>query len=182
MVVLALVTTIMAQAMAQFFRIDGLLATRALPAQAEAVRIDWIRQALAALQPPDPIGHNAFAGTSRHLAGTSGNPLADGPAGFGTIDLSLAFDPTAGETTLQALLPGHKDAVALLHWSGDQGSFGYYDAKGNRSDTWPPPLGPRQPLPALIVLETGMDSPPVIVAAPLISGEENPSRLEIEQL
>jgi prepilin-type N-terminal cleavage/methylation domain-containing protein len=183
LVVLGFVTAILAQAMGQFFRIDRLLATTALPAQAEAVRIDWIRQALAALQPPDAAGHYGLKGSARHLEGTSGNPLADGPAGFGQVDLTLSSDPDAGETALLAKLAGRAQPVALLRWGGDQGRFGYYDAKGNRSDSWPPAtLGAHDPLPAAIVLETGLDSPAVIVAAPLISNEEHPSRLEVEGL
>lgn len=182
LVVLGFVTAILAQAMGQFFRIDRLLATRALPAQAEAVRIDWIRQALNALQPPDVTGRYGLRGSARHLEGTSGNPLADGPAGFGQVDLTLSFDADAGETTLLARLAGRSQPVALLKWSGDLGRFNYYDLKGNRLEAWPPGLGAHDPLPATIVLETGLDSPAVIVAAPLISNEEHPSRQEVEGL
>lgn len=182
LVVLSLITAIMSQAIAQFLRIDDMLATRTIPAQAVAVRVDWIRQALAALQPPDASGHNAFVGTARHLVGTSGNPVTPNAAGFGSLDLSLAFDSVAGETTLQAALPGRTDPVALLRWRGDSGAFDYYDAKGNRSDTWPPPLAMPQALPTTIALQTGMDAPAVIVGSPLITNDENPSRLQIEQM
>jgi prepilin-type N-terminal cleavage/methylation domain-containing protein len=182
LVVLGFVTAILAQAMSQFFRIDRVLATTTLPAQAEAVRIDWVRQALDALQPPDAMGRYGLKASARHLEGTSGNPLADGPAGFGQIDLTLAFDADTGQTALLAALPGRAAPIALLKWDGDLGRFGYYDAKGKRSDSWPPPLDAHDALPAVIVLETGLDSAAAIVAAPLISNEENPSRLQIEQL
>ena len=182
LVVLGFITSILAQALGQFLRIDRLLATTALPAQAEAVRIDWIRQALDALQPPDATGHYGLKADARHLEGTSGNPLADSPAGFGRIDLTLAFDAGSGQTALLAAFPGRAAPVTLLRWDGDQGRFGFYDAKGNRSDSWPPPLGVHDPLPAVIVLETGLESAGLIVAAPLITNEDNPSRLQVEQL
>ncbi len=182
LVVLALITTIMSQAMAQFLRIDGLLATRAMPAQAMAVRVEWIRQALAALQPPDASGHSAFSGTQRRLVGSSGNPLASSPAGFGRVDLTLLFDPGSGETALQAVLSDRTDPIAILRWRRDRGAFSYYDSKGNRSDSWPPPLAMPQALPTTIVLETGLDAPTVIVGTPLITNDENPSRLQIEQM
>ncbi len=182
LVVLGFVSAIVSQAMRNFLRIDELLASRALPSQAQAVRIDWVRQALAALEPPDASGHGGVTGTARTLGGMSGNPLADGPAGYGRIDLSLTFDAATGETALLAKFIGRPDPVELLRWSGDIGRFDYYDSAGNRMDTWPPVMGLKEPVPAEIVLETGLDSPAIIAAAPLTTGEKQLSRRDVEQL
>ena len=182
LVILGLITGLLAQTLDQVFRIDQALATTALPAQSEAVRADWVRQALDALQPPDRTGRDPFTGTAQRLSGTTGNPLADSPAGFGRVDLSLKFDPSAGKTTLLALLPGQSTAVAILRWPGNRGAFSFIDANGNAFDRWPPPLDAYDPLPAIVVLETGLESGSAIVGAPLTTNFDRPSRAYLEQL
>jgi len=182
LIILGFITAVLAQAMNQMFRIDQTLAKTAIPGQAEAVRVEWVRQALSALQPPTPAGRNAIRGTDRTITGVSGNPIATGPSGYGSVDLRLRFDATVGETHLEAWLPGRQEPVVLLHWPGNGGQLSYFDATGTRLDQWPPPLGRHDPLPALITLETGSESAATIVAAPLMGSDEHPARLDLEQL
>jgi prepilin-type N-terminal cleavage/methylation domain-containing protein len=182
LVILGFITAALSQAMFGFQQIDRLLADRAIPSQAESVRVEWIREALSSIQPPANAGRNPLKGDAHSLSGICGNPIAEGSAGFGALNLQLQFDADSGMTVLYATLAGKPLPVPLLRWGGSVGNFYYFDATGTRYDSWPPLIDKHDPLPAVIALTTGLELNSVIVGAPLADNDDHPSRLILEDL
>jgi prepilin-type N-terminal cleavage/methylation domain-containing protein len=196
LVVVGLVAGVLSQALFQLSRIERLMSGGQLQSMAEALRVEWVRTALAALQPGEAGGAERFAGAERELRGLSAAaPRFPGPTLAG-LHLSLRFNPEAGVTELLladsakqggAVGPGGDAGVAavLLSWPGPQGRFRYQDAKGAWHASWPPPQTGAVPppgLPSMIMLETGHETFAQVLAAPLSVDLGAPSRRTFEQL
>lgn len=173
---------VLAQAVWQTYRIESLLADDRLRGQTVLLRTEWVRQALAGLQPGEASGRGSLRGEARELSGVTTNPIATEAAGFGALRLRLQFNAETGETELAAEMPGAERSVqVLLRWPGDSGRFLYLGAKWTVETRWPPPLGEQPPLPAAVVVETGLAGFQTLVAVPLAAERTQRTRREIEQ-
>ena len=184
LVIAAAAIALLGQAVWQLYRIESLLADDRLRGQTLLLRAEWVRQALAGLQPADGSSRGELRGQERELTGFTSNPIARSAGGFGALALRLRFDPEAGETVLETDMPSAARAPAqvLLRWPGDAGRFVYLRADGSTEPAWPPPLGKWPSLPAAVVLQTALPGFHTLVAVPLMAERTQPTRREFEKL
>jgi prepilin-type N-terminal cleavage/methylation domain-containing protein len=188
LVIVALVVSLLWQALAQLGRIERLLGAGQLQSLSNSVRAEWVRNALEGLLPGEAHTPQAFGGSEHELKGMTAR--APSVSDLGAVDFVLRIDTDerAGETRLLwSLAPSglslrtEAPPVALLSWPGRTGRFRYLDAKGEWHDTWPPALGLQTGgLPEAVALETGLDEVPLLVASTRVSPLPLPSRRALE--
>jgi hypothetical protein len=188
LVVVALLATIVAQALAQLARIERLLEGGQLDSMVDSVRAEWVRDTLAALLPGRVAERERLAGTTLGLTGLSADaPLLPAP-GLARVRLRLVFEERTGVTALHYDDPSLEDrsseprSVVLLSWPGRSGRFRYLDHKGQWQDEWSSRNSGMRALPAAIVLETGLAALPMIVAAPRATETQLPTRRQLESM
>lgn len=196
LVIVAMIATILGQALVQLARIERLLEGGQLRSATASLRAEWVRDALAALLPGSTEA-TRMHGSERELSGMSSD-VPQMPV-LGVAPLRLRLVSGAGATRLEMLPEGDPApaAVVLLQWPGAQGRFRYLDAQGQWHDHWPMefadvPLGTMTTadataaaataLPRAIGLETGAEGPGWILAVPLASRVPEPTRAQLEDL
>jgi prepilin-type N-terminal cleavage/methylation domain-containing protein len=131
----------------------------------EALRADWLRQAVEGLQPDYTDGKQVFKGTARGFSGLTTNPLSADYGGLAAFAVVLQQDALRNQMVLR--YGAEKDAPEILRWAGDQGRLRYVDNKGEPHEDWPPLMGLWPQLPTAIYLEGWRDGAPwQVVATP----------------
>jgi prepilin-type N-terminal cleavage/methylation domain-containing protein len=192
LVIVALVATILAQALGQVARIERLLDGGPLRSASASLRAEWVRLALESLQPGTQDSERV-RGSARELQGlSSAVPMWPG-VGTAQMQLRLVASDDRRTTRLELRLNGSDDAPVVLHsWPGADGGFRYLDRQGAWLDHWPPettdgvatsPLKATNPsLPRAVMLQTGAQPWGVLVAAPRVCGVPQSSRRQLEAL
>ncbi len=185
LVIAAAAVTILGQAVWQVYRIESLLADERVRGQTALLRAEWVRHALAGLRAGDSGDAGRLRGGERELSGMTSNPIGTSMTGFGPLALRLRFNPASGDTVLEHVTSGRtlgETVQPLLQWPGDRGRFVYLKIDGGEERQWPPAMGQQPPLPAAIVVETGLPGYRVLVAVPSAVNRVQPTRRELERL
>lgn len=183
LVIAAMLVALLSQSVSLVYRIEAVLAGERLRGQALLLRTEWLRLALAGLQPGDRAGRGALRGDSRELVGRTTNPIGPSAGGWGELSLRLRFEPQSGETLLERIGPTpERRTQTLLRWPGDVGRFGYLRRDGTMEPQWPPALGTQPALPAAVVLETALPGFATLIAVPHAVDSPLPSRADVERL
>lgn len=184
LVILAMITGLLWQAMQQSFQVERLLQGSGAEGQLRVIRREWVRSLIEASLPDRLGAAEQFRGSSTELVLTS----AEMPdlAGFdaGWMRLALDRDERTGRHRLvarslltQAERDGWRDRerpeVALLDGVGAAPRFRYLDTKGAWHDDWPLPDAVVKRLPVAVMLELGDEA-----GGPLVArlGVTEPSR------
>ena len=190
LLIVSMVAGIVWQAMGQLVRVERLLEQGQMQSLAQAVRVEWVRSALASLLPGSPKTFDRFQGSATALKGLSADAPVLPVPGLALMQLRLQYDPAANTTALQ--IKGEASPtggapepfITLLSWPGREGKFAYLDEQNQWQDTWPPAgLGkPAPALPRAVSLETGLPTLRLLLAATLASALPLPTRAEVEGL
>lgn len=187
LVIVSLVAGIAWQAMGQLARIERLLEQGQMQSLAQAVRAEWVRNALASLLPGSPPGDERFRATATELQGLSAEVPRWPMPGLALLRLRLDHDVARDTTALQVIDDGPQQdgagdaATPLLSWPGSEGRFRYLDEHGEWLDRWPPEGRADAPaLPKAVLLETGVPELRLVLAAPLASELPLASRLQVQ--
>jgi hypothetical protein len=189
LVVVSLTTILLSQALAQSARLERMLAGNSIQAQGEALRLDWLRQAIESLVALDPSQPDSMRGEPLRLNGRStqlpGWPLSTA----GPFAVESRYDSAARRGELILWLGPDSSAstperVVLLEWQGSPGRIQYLGSEGAWADSWPPVSmsadSPR--LPRAVAIRTGSRHHPLIVSAPFAGGQALITRSQIEKL
>lgn len=185
MVIIGMVVAVLSQALWQLSRIERLLQSGQLAAVTRDLRVEWLRAAVEALQPLRTDTADAFAGSEREMQGMTSQAPLPGQDGPQRIRLQFDYDADRDATRLRLTTSLSPDAVTLLSWPGQQGRLRYLAADGQWHDRWPQPGSPtdqRRWLPVAVAIETGLDTLPLIVAAPQLMAPGLLSRAEVQLL
>ena len=159
MVVFATVSGLLWQALGTLARVERRLADSRLFATEEALRAEWVRQALRGMvggAQGDPLRPQGSATQLRAYSSSPPWPRSLGPE---PMELVLRTEPD-GSSLLVALRPGADGAEwRLWSWPG-AGRFGYLDRSGNWHDEWPPFLG----------VQAAAGAPPMLPQAVRLTG------------
>ena len=183
LVIVAMVGTILMQALGQLARVEQLLESGQLRSVSASLRAEWTRGALEALLPGGQDSER-LRGSERELQGLSSwVPMAPS-AGLAMLRLRLVTSADSSTTRLE-LLPDETsagaNAVVLLSWPGREGRLRYLDRQGLWLNHWPPQLGvPVAALPSAVALETGPEGFGVLLAAPRASQVPLPTRRQLD--
>jgi type II secretory pathway component PulJ len=188
LIIVSMVAGIVWQAMGQLVRVEKLLEQGQTQSLAQAVRAEWIRNALASLLPGSLKSNDRFQGSALELRGLSAEAPVWPSPGLALVQLRLQHDPVTNTTALQILSGGEpvgENAViytTLLSWSGREGKFSYLDEQGEWQATWPPAvLGKAAAsLPRAVSLQTGSATLRLVLASPLASVLQLPTKAEME--
>lgn len=189
LVIVALVATILGQALAQLARVERLLESGQLRSATDSLRAEWVRDALAGLL-PGGNERELVRGSEREIEGlSSAVPQIPAP-GVARLHLRLVTDVGLNQTRLEMLREGKQagDAVVLLRWPGPGGRFRYLDAQARWHDQWPlpaasaPGLQAEPTLPKAIALETGSENLGSLLAQPVVSSVPLPDRHRLEAM
>ncbi len=190
LMIVSLVAGIVWQAMGQLVRVERMLEQGQMQSLAQAVRVEWVRSALASLLPGSPKTLDRFQGSATALRGLSAEAPVWPAPGLAMMQLRFQYDPAANTTALQILGEAAPAGSAsepyttLLSWPGRKGNFSYLDERNQWQDAWPPPtLGkPAAALPRAVALETGLPSLRLLLATTLASALPLPTKTELEGL
>ena len=150
---------------AQVMNMEARFGSQLAGLRGEALRSDWLRQAVQGLQPDYADGKQVFKGSPRGFSGLTTNPLSAGYGGLEPFALVLQHDAARDEMVLR--YGAESDAPEILRWAGDRGRIRYADSKWESHEDWPPPMGLWPQLPAAIYIEGWRDGAPWLwVAAP----------------
>jgi len=174
----AIISTLLWQALGTMARLEIRLADSQLFVTNEALRREWLRQALLGLMKGAQGDTLRFDGTATRLKGYTSMPPWPGSSGPEVLELRLKAEGD-NRTQLSAYRPATGETWPLWHWQGP-GLFSYLDGGGNWQAQWPPPMDEAPELPEAIRL-TGPESGMVWVT---IMAGNNPmlSRKRLELL
>ena len=187
LVLVAVVATILTQALGQLARVERLLEAGQLRRLSASLRAEWTRSALEALLPGSQDS-DGLRGSERELQGLSAAVPMLPSTGLALLRLHLMTNADNTVTRLElwpeetgVAINGAGSAVVLLSWPGREGRFRYRDRQGAWLDRWPPQAGVAGPaLPTAVVLETGPDGYGVLLAVPRASPLPRRTRLQLE--
>lgn len=171
LIITALVSTVLFQALAQIYKMQGRFGEQLEQSQGGAMRVDWYRQVLQGLVTDFPDGKQRFSGRRQHLEGLTATALTVSGGAPQWIKMDLISHATGGgELHYHS---GEKE-VQLLNWDGSGlAAFSYLDDNGLVHDQWPPEeTGAWPQLPAAVLLNVPtLRGQEVWVAAPRASRE-----------
>lgn len=152
MILTAMVSTILMQALAQVFALDSRFGREFFNTQQGEMYREWFRQTVTGLMPEHADGTSKFKGQRREMSGLTIAPLDTASEALQPFEWHIAFDAASGQSELRY---GRESAArGILSWEGNSGHFVYFDDKLASHDSWPPPLGgPWPQLPRAIHLE-----------------------------
>ncbi len=177
LVITALVSALLFQALAQIYRLQGRFGEQLLQSQGGAMRADWYRQLLQGLSADFVDGKEKFSGKADQLQGLTATAPGVSAGGPRWMTLSIVPSSTATQGGSVRLRSGDEEVV-LFEWSArGRAEFAYLDDDGAESPQWPPltrgnvRLGAEAPppaqLPAAILLKLPTDEGrQVLVAVP----------------
>lgn len=166
LVITALVSTMLFQALAQVYRLQGRFGEQLSQSRMGAMRADWFRQVLQGLQTDYPDGKQRFAGSSQRLEGLSATALVEG--GGAPQWLTLEVAPATGGGSELRYTAGSRQVV-LLQWAGSgRSGFAYLDDAGAEHADWPPQEAGKWPqVPAAVLFRwPAREGSDVLVAVP----------------
>lgn len=142
LVIVAMAVALLSQAMMQISRLELRLEDSGGESQAQLVRREWLRSAVASGL-PELIGRDTqFTGDAAVMKLVSVDTLE--LSGAGASPLEIRMGTVGGARQLQvvpardASLFGDKpEPIALLSWQGEAGRIEYMDASGNWQARWP---------------------------------------------
>lgn len=180
MVITALVSTVLLQALDQVYRLQTKFGQELAHSQRGSMYIDWYRQTLQGLQPDQIEGPHQFKGSQRRIEGITASPIsaAYGVPTYFFLEISYAND--TGDTQLVYATEDSK--FNLMRWSGRQGEFSFIDANGQIHKSWPPEIGQWPQLPSNILLRTINDGAPLVISAVPRGPMDSGARVAIEKL
>ncbi|MDR3415422.1 MAG: hypothetical protein P4L83_04470 [Nevskia sp.] len=125
----------------------------------------WFRDSVDGLIADSKNGPNKFAGGRRRLSGLSLATPTGTPGVPTRILWELGFDPAEDRTSLR-FQAGDGPQLAVASWPGDRGGFRYCQPDLQCYESWPPPQGTAEQLPAVIRLDLvkGSDAWPILAA------------------
>lgn len=178
LVIFALVSGLLWQALATVARIEGNMAVWTRGDRDTALREEWLRELLRGLA-TGPRGDAArFRGGRDVLAGYSNMPPWPGTTGPMLVELRLLGDEPSGGTTLVARDGKGGRTLALFAWE-TPAHFEYLDDAGVWHEVWAPADDSLTPLPAAVRL-AGVPGGDFLVAVQTMT---NPMvrRVDVEQ-
>ena len=136
LVITALLSTLLLQALAQVSRLQARFGAQIEQSQGGAMRADWFRQLLQGLKPDYADGPQRFTGGSDRIEGLSSTGLST--TGGAPLLFTLELIPGAtggGELRYRA----GAAQLQLISWkSPGRAEFAYLDAAGSEHAQWPP--------------------------------------------
>ncbi len=150
MVLFAAVSTLVWQALGTLTRLESRLSDSRLFVSEQALRSEWVRQALRGLMngpQGDPL---QFSGDATSLRGYTSMPPWPGTSGPARLELLLVAEER-DEMSLVARRSLRAPEWSLWFWQGEA-SFSYLDRKSVWHRQWPPLLGEHPTLPVAIRL------------------------------
>lgn len=145
----AMISGIVAQALAQLARVEQTLSGGAMAASKDLLRREWVRQLIRGCGPflTDAPGLRG----DRHgfICATTAPPWP-GRTGPTPVRLSLEHD-RHGRSVLMARAEAEAEPLQLMVWHGG-GAFAYLGSGGQWRDVWPPPLGVAEQYPLAVRL------------------------------
>lgn len=186
-VITALVSGLMFQALAYVSRLQERFGEQALRGQEGAMRVDWYRQILQGLQSDYPDSKRKFQGRGDHLEGQSISGLDPSLGALAWVELDIRQLSSGNGGAL--VLKVNEQQTELLKWGGaGPARFEYLDDAGEASEVWPPSgsteeKNGRVQLPVAILL-TVPDGPStkVIAATPRSSREQRQRQVSVDPL
>lgn len=163
LVLFAAVSSLVWQALGTLTRLETRLADSRLFVAEEALRGEWVRQALRGLMngaQGDPL---LLSGRADGLRGYTSMPPWPRSSGPEPLELLLRSEEN-GSMLLIARRPDQQQEWPLWSWQG-KGEFSYLDRSGSWHPQWPPPLGEQPGLPVAIRL-LGPPGGMILVAVP----------------
>jgi len=196
LVLVSLIVGIVWQALGQLARIERLLAGTQLQSLNQALRAEWVRGALEGLLPGDAAAGDRFKGSALELVGLTAEAPAYPSPVVARVSLSIEYSVASNTTALWLRQPdGDKRRstsviplptpllTPLLSWPGRSGRLRYLDAAGTWQDRWPVSDEPGGPaLPSAILLETGLEDAPTLIAVTRASAAPLPTRRLLETM
>lgn len=194
LVLMSFVTLLVSQALAQVARVERLLAGAQLEGAITSVRVSWAQAALESMLPMSRESGARFEGGVRRISGMSSQSPAMPTVGLAKVSMTLEFDPRLGVTELRMALgqgsgkgaaaAGAAGAVGsvLISWPGNSGRFRFMDDQGRWHDNWPMDQADAVLLPVAVLIETGLDEAPRIVASMAVAPLPLPSRQSLQEL
>ena len=181
----AMLTAILMQAMAQIRRVELLLQAGQLSEQSRLLRVEWLRAAIESALPMPIDSPERWVGTARSLTFSTTQAPGEGAGSVSLLGLRLLYDDRTAQTRLEVsgLSPG---AAAVswttLTWPGSAGRLRYLDAKSGWHDQWPAPLTGYVALPVLVAVDPQTPGQAVLVWAPGVSATPEAARNALEGL
>jgi prepilin-type N-terminal cleavage/methylation domain-containing protein len=190
--ILALVATMVSQALTQLALVERLLQGTRLDAVQRITQAAWLSEALESMVPTEADSAQRFVGKARELSGLSTAPPTPDTMGIARVHLAMVYVPRTDETELRlsvttpqedapsdALLPP-APPVVVSRWRGAAGQFRYLDLAGRWTTEWLPVAGQSGPelplLPQAIHVVTGQPDLPEWVVRLQTSPTGMPSR------
>ncbi|MCG5500814.1 PulJ/GspJ family protein [Ectothiorhodospira lacustris] len=152
LVLFATVSTLLWQALGTVARLEERLGESRLFAAQQALRAQWVSQALSGLMSgarQDPLRPE---GDARQLRAYSTHPPWPGSSGPEAMRLWLESDGDGGTRLLAQPVHQPERIWPVWHWQGS-GAFRYLDTDGRWHDQWPPDSGDHPALPRAIHLQ-----------------------------
>jgi hypothetical protein len=153
LIIVGLVSAVVFQGFEMILRLDRSTYGQVEHARERAMLVSWFRQSIEGLQADFPGGRHGFSGASARLSGQSGNQLSDAFGAVAPIAWEIVYEQDTGATQLR--YAGGRETSVLVAWPNARGRFVYLDDKGDRHDSWPPPLGRWPQIPEAVLLEVG---------------------------
>lgn len=194
LVLMSFVTVLVSQMLTQVARIERLLNSAQLEGAITSVRVSWVKAAIESMLPMTRESGARFVGDSRQIAGMSSEPPVMPAAGLTKVGMSMVFEATRGVTEFRLLLGrgaepdglgGNPPGVAspvLFSWPGNTGRFRFLDTKGLWHDSWPIEPSDADLLPVAVMIETGLDEVPRVIASIAAAPQPLPSRQSLGDL
>lgn len=162
----ALITGILMQALAQVFALDRRFSRELFNAQQGSMYREWFRLSVAGLMPEHVDGKRRFKGSRSEIEGLTLAPLDASTPSVMPFRWVIAYNSGNGRSEL--LYGAERAQGTVLSWPGSSGSFSFLDDRLEAHDAWPPPLGgPWPQLPSAIRLEyRDAEASEVVIAIP----------------
>ena len=171
MVLVALVSGVLFQALSQAYRLKERFGTELFNVQQGQMAADWYRQSVNGLYPDYPDGDNVFKGSAQEFSGLSTNPLSEDYGVVTPVRWKIQGQRANGVSSLVYVTD--KQETPLFSWRSDEARFVYLDDQHEPHDQWPPAVGKFPQLPSQIQVHSKEGREPLrLVASPM--GPANP--------
>lgn len=181
----AILTTILMQAMSQIRRVEQLLQAGQLSEQSRLLRIEWLRAAIDAALPLPMDSSQRWIGTQRSLTFSTTQAPGEVPSSVSQLGLTLLYDDRTAQTRLEVKGLGLGAASVpwtALSWPGSAGHLRYLDTTGDWHDQWPPPLTVYVALPVTVAVVPQTPGVPALAWATGVSATPEAARRALEGL
>ncbi len=136
LVVVALVSGLLWQALATVAQLEGRLERTRSLTNDDQLRRAWVEQALSGVMTGADGDPTKFSGGTQRLSAFTTMP--PWPGSLGPELMTLELDGDRQDQRLMARRPGAEAPLELWHWKGAAGQFAYLDSSGKWHEHWPP--------------------------------------------